>query len=101
MIFPVSNDGMHWVLDFGPDSVIIALNDLDQNITVSSQKIPLAAWQLLLSQRQEFVDNHLAGVPITQNQEGTMEMRDDALSSVGAQDLDTSSYQVTTHLEDI
>ena len=37
---------------------------------------------------------------ITQNQEGSMEMRDEVLSSVGAQDLDTSSYQVT-NLEDI
>ena len=37
---------------------------------------------------------------ITQNQEGTMEMRDEVLSSVGAQDLDTSSYQVSD-LEDI
>ena len=101
MIFSVSNDGMQWVLDFGPDSVTIAVNDLDQNITVSSQETPLAAWQLLLSQRQKFLDNHLAGVPITQNQEETMEMKDDALSSVGAQELDTSSYQVTTHLEDI
>ena len=38
-------------------------------------------------------------VPITQNQEGAMEMRDEVLSSVGAQDLDTSSYQVSD-LED-
>ena len=34
-------------------------------------------------------------MPITQNQEGTMEMRDEVLSSVGAQDLDTSRYQVS------
>ena len=39
-------------------------------------------------------------MPITPNQEGTMEMRDEVLSSVGAQDLDTSSYQVSD-LEDI
>ena len=42
-----------------------------------------------------FLDNHLPRVPVTQNQEGTMEMRDEVLSSVGAQDLDTSSYQVS------
>ena len=86
MIFSVSNDGIQWTLDFGPDSVTIAVNDLDQNITISSQEIPLAAWQLLLSQRQDFLNNHLARVPITPNQEGTMEMRDEVLSSVGAQD---------------
>ena len=100
MIFSVSSEGIQWTLDFGPDSVTIAVNDLDQNITISSQEIPLAAWQLLLSQRQDFLNNHLARVPITPNQEGTMEMRDEVLSSVGAQDLDTSSYQVSD-LEDI
>ena len=62
--------------------------------------MPLAAWQLLLTQRQDFLNNHLARVPLTPNQEGTMEMRDEVLSSVGAQDLDTSSYQVSD-LEDI
>ena len=95
MIFSVSNDGVQCTLDFGPDSVAIAVNDLVQNITISSQEIPLAAWHLLLSQRQDFLNNHLARVPITSNQEGTREMRDEVLFSVGAQDLDTSSYQVS------
>ena len=100
MIFSVSSDGIQWTLDFGPDSVTIAVIDLDQNITISSQEMPLAAWQLLLSQRKDFLDKHLPRVPITQNQERTMEMRDEVLSSVGAQNLDTSSYQVSD-LEDI
>ena len=46
------------------------------------------------------MNNHLSRVPITENQEGTMDMRDEVLSSVGAQDLDTSSYQVSD-LKDI
>ena len=100
MIFSVSNNGIQWNLDFGPDSVTIAVNDLDQNITTSSQEKPLAAWQLLLSRRQDFLDDHLSRVPIIPNQQGTMEMRDEVLSSVGAQDLDISSYQVLD-LEDI
>ena len=100
MIFSVSSDGIQWTVNFGPDPVTIAVNDLDQNITISSQEIPLAAWQLLLAQRRDFLNNHLARIPITPNQEGTMEMRDEVLSSVGAQDLDTSSYQVSD-LEDI
>ena len=37
MIFSVSNDGIQWTLDFGPDSVTIVVNDLDQNILISSQ----------------------------------------------------------------
>ena len=95
MNFSVSNDGIQWTLDFGPDSVTIAVNDLDQNLTISSQEIHLAAWQLLLSPRQVILDNHLPRVPINQNQEGTTEMEDEVLSSVGAQDLETSSYQVS------
>ena len=91
MMFSVSSDGIQWTLDFGPDSVTIAVNDLDLNITISSQEIPLAAWQLSLAQRQDFLNNHVARVPINPNQEGTMEMRDEVLSSVGTQDLDTSS----------
>ena len=100
MIFSVSNDRIQWNLDFDPDSVTIAVNDLDQNKTISSQELTLAAWQLLLSQRQEFLDNHLARVPITLNQQRNIEMREEVLSSVGAQDLDSSSYQLT-NLEDI
>ena len=95
MIFSVSNDGIQWTLDFGPDSATTAVNDLDQNIKISSQEISPAAWQLLLPQRQDFLNSHLVRVPITPYQEGTIEMREEVLSSVGSQDLDTSSYQVS------
>ena len=67
MIFPVSNDRIQWTPDFGSDSVTIAVNDLVQNITFNSQEIPRAAWQLLLSQRQDILDNHVPRVPINQN----------------------------------
>ena len=69
---------------------------------LSSQDIPLAAWSLLLSQRQQFLNNHLARVPVTPNQQGTHEMRDEVLSSVGAQEgLDTSGYQVSADLDEV
>ena len=55
---------------------------------------------MLLSQRQDFLDNHLARNPGTPSQQRTHEMRDKVLSSVGPQDLDTSCYQLTD-LEDI
>ena len=60
----------------------------------------MAAWRLLLSQKQNLWDIHVPRVPITQNQGGPLEMRDEVLSSVGAQDLDASSYQLSD-LEDI
>ena len=84
MIFSVSNGGIDWSLDFGPDSVTLTEKDLVQEETKSSPEIPLAAWSLLLSQRQQFLNNPLARVPVTPNQQGSHEMRDEVLSSVGA-----------------
>ena len=86
-------------MDFGPDSVVLSVKDHHENITISSLEIPLAAWSLLLSQTQEFIDNHLPRVPITPNQQGTFEMRE-VLSSVRTQDTDTSGYELS-NLEDI
>ena len=100
MQFTVSNNGTQWILDFTPDSVVLSVKDLDENLTISSLEIPLAAWSLLLSQRQEFLSNHLPRVPITPNQQETFEMREEVLSSVGAQDTDTSGYELSD-LEDI
>ena len=102
MIFSVSNHGIEWSLDFGPDSVNLTVKDLVQEMTISSQQIPLAAWRLFLSQREQILSNHLARVPVTPNQQGTHEMRDEVLSSEGAQDMDTSAYQVSTaDLDDV
>ena len=87
-------------MDFVPDSVVLSVKDPDENLTVGSLEIPMAAWSLLLSQRQEFLDNHLPRVPITPNQQATFEIREEVLSSVGAQDNDTSGYELS-NLEDI
>ena len=87
MQFTVSNNGTLWTLDFG--------HDLDENRTTSSLEIPLVALSLLLSQRQEFLDNHLPQIPITPNQQGTFEMRIEVFSSVGAQDTDTKGYELS------
>ena len=102
MIFSVSNDGIEWSLEIGPDSKTLTVKDLVQEKTICSQEIPLAAWSLLLSQKQQFLKNHLARVPVTPNQQGTYEMRDEDFSSVGAQDMDRSWYQVSSaDLDDV
>ena len=43
MFSSVSNDGIEWSLDFGPDSVTLTVKDLVEHMTISSQEIPLAA----------------------------------------------------------
>ena len=102
MIFSVSNDAIEWPLDFGPDLVTLNVKNLAQEKTTNSPEILIAAWSLLLSQRQPFLNNHLSRVPVTPNRQGTYEMRDEVLSSVGAQEgLDTRGYQVSADLDDI
>ena len=100
MQFTNSINGKQWILDFGPDSVVLSVRDLDENLTISSLEIPLAAWSLLPSQKRELLDNHLPRVPLTPNQQGTFETREEVLSSVGAQDTDTQGYELSD-LEDI
>ena len=70
-------------------------------MTISSQVILLAAERLLLSQKRNFSNNHPARVPVTPNQQGMMGMRDEVLSGVGAQDMDTSGYRVSADLDDV
>ena len=100
MVFSVSMDRIEWSLDFRLDSVTLTVKDLVQERTISSQERPPAAWSLLLSQRQAFTNNHLSQVPIKPNQERNMEMRDEVLSSVGSEDMDTSGCQMS-HLDDV
>ena len=100
MIFSVSNEPVEWCFDSGPDSVTLTVKDLLQHMTITFQEIFLAAWSSLLSQRQNFLNNHLAPVPITPNQQGTMEMRIEVLSSEVSQKMNTCGYQVSD-LKDI
>ena len=71
-------------------------------MTISSSETLVAAGSLLLSQRQQFLYNHLAPNPINLNQQGTHEMRDEVLSSADAQEgLNTSGHQVSDDLDDV
>ena len=82
--------------NFRPDSVTLTVIGLLQETSKSSQEIPRAAWSFLLSSLgQTFLNNHVARLSITANQEGTRKMRDETLSSVGAQEMDTSGYEVS------
>ena len=69
-------------------------------MTISSKEEPLAAWSLFLSQRHDFLGNHLAQVLVNPNLEGASDMKDEVLSNVGAQNMDTSGHQVSD-LDDV
>ena len=102
MISSVSNGGFEWSLYFAPGSVTLTGRYLVQERTISSQDLPLADWTLLFSQRRQLLNNHLAQVPVTPNQQGIHEIWEQVLSSVGAQEgLNTSGYQVSADLDDV
>ena len=94
MIFLGSSHGIEWSLDTGPDSVTLNVNDPVQEITKNS------LGNLLLSQRQDFLNKLMARVPFTYSQQGTIEKRSRVLSSVGAQDMGNIGSQVSD-LDDV
>ena len=89
LLFLVCNDGIERSLDFGQDSVSPTGKHFVQELTINSQEIIMAARSLLLSQRQIFLNIYLARIAYTPNRGGTMEMRDELLSSVCPQNKDT------------
>ena len=101
MIFSVSNDGIELSLHLIPDLVTLTVKDLVQEMTISSQEFLLASWSLWSSQRHQFLHNHLVRIPVTRNQQGTHEMRDEVPSRVGAQDIDKGWYQVCADLNQV
>ena len=70
-----------------------------QDLTICSLELLIAAFNSLINQRQQFLDNHLARVIITPNQQGTWEMQDEVRASVG--DHNVSSDFVPSVLDGI
>ena len=95
MIFSVPWDEIQWTLDFAADSVTLKLKDLIQIEIISSQKTPLLTRTCYFNRGKKILDKHLQSILIALNQQGTMEMWDGVLSSGGAQEMATSSYQVS------
>ena len=89
MILALSNDGMEWFLDFGPDSVNLTVEDLVRERKMHSQEFSLPAWRLLLSQRQDFVNSNYCQPTKKQ------EIRDEIIPKGSPQHMDTSRYQVS------
>ena len=70
-------------------------------MSMSPQELLLPSWNLSLPHRQNFLDNHLAKIPITPEEQVTYEVREKDLSSAGAQYVDTRGYESSNlhHIE--
>ena len=56
------------------------------------QEILLPSLNLILSQKQDFLEKYLAQMTITPCEQKIFEMRAEAFVSAGAKDMDTSGY---------
>lgn len=74
MQFTVTNNNMRYSFTFWPDFVTIRVEDLQSGIFVTTLDIPIQVWQLVDVQRNQFRDYHSSTIPITENQQGSMEM---------------------------
>ena len=57
IFFSVSNEGIQWFLDFYQESAAFFVKDLVEELTMSSPEVSLPSWNLLLSQRQGFLNS--------------------------------------------
>ena len=54
-----------------------------------------------MSQKEQLLNKHLAQVPVTPNQQGAHEVRDEILLSVDAEYRNTSGNHVSADLDDV
>ena len=68
---------MNWSLEFGPDTVSLEVQTFADETVLNSIEIPLAVWNLLESQRQRFLEDAIAGAPLTEDEQARpYELRD-------------------------
>ena len=94
MIFSVSNDAFEWSLDFEPDSVTLTIKDLVHELTVAFPRNSSGSLELVVVSKTRLFEYSSSASSNYSQPGGTMEMRDEVLSSVDAQDKDTNGYQV-------
>ena len=71
------------------------LGEVCPNYDSQLTKKPFTSWDFLLQQRLDFLDIQQASVPKVPNQQGTMELQGEALSHVGAKEINLGGYQVS------
>ena len=77
--------------------------DCERSLPGNDNKFPRnssGSLELAVVPKEDYLNNHLARILITPEQQGTMGTRDEVLSIAGAQDMETSSYR-ESGLEDI
>ena len=101
MTFSTSNDGIQCSLDFDQDLAFLTVKMSSvHEVTISLKKSPPVAWNLLLQQTHDILSHHLVRIPITPTQQVTHAIRDEVFSTVRAQEMNTSGYQVS-YMEEI
>ena len=70
---------MNWSLEFGPNTVSLEVQNFADETVPNSIEIPLAVWNLLESQRLRFLEDAVAGAPLTKDEQARpYELREQA-----------------------
>ena len=69
MIFSVLNKNKNWSLENRTDTVWLEVQKFADEAVLNSIEILLAVWNLLESQRQRFLEDAIAGAPLTEDEQ--------------------------------
>ena len=60
---------MNLSVEFGPDTVSLEVQNFADQAVLSSIEIPIALWNLLESQRLQFLEDAISGAPLTEDEQ--------------------------------
>ena len=86
---------MQQSLGFGPDSVILTVKDIVHEMEKGSEKNSFAISERAFVSKIRIMGQSLGPYLNLSNQQGTFEMSEEVFASAGAQEMDTSGFELS------
>ena len=83
MIFSAQNSNLMYSVEFSPDLVQIQVRETVYGVFLARMDIPIQVWHMVEVMRRDFNEHHMMQVLITENQLGTMQMKEEVSDHVG------------------
>ena len=89
MIFSVQNSNLKYSVEFSPNVVQIQVREISSGVFLAQIDIPIQVWHMVEVMRRDFNEHHMMQVPMTENQLGEMQMKEEVAEHVGMNFPDT------------
>ena len=76
MIFLVQNSNLMYSVEFSPELVLIQVRETVSGVFLARMDISIQVWHMVEVMRRDFNDHHMMQVPMTENQLGEMQMKE-------------------------